>query len=77
MPCTLVRALIELSTDLRVWGLSGDGGVDCKLVRTSSRGDATVVINVRARIPAVSGTNAGEGIMGGSTTRRRWSYVNI
>ena len=58
-------------------GLSGDGGVDCKFVRTSYRGEARVVMKVRARIPAVRGTRVGEGIKGGKTSRSRWSYVNI
>lgn len=53
-----------------MWGLSGERGVDCKLVRTSSRGEAKEVIAVRAIIPDTSGTMASEGISGG---RAEWT----
>ena len=66
-PCLLTTARTEERTERRVWGLSGEGGVDCKLVRTSSRGDAKEVIVVRARIPAASGAMTSEGISGGRT----------
>ena len=47
---------MEDRVERRVCGVSGDGGVLCKFVRTSSSGEAIVVINVRAVIPEVRGT---------------------
>lgn len=49
---------IDETTDRRVLGLEADEGVDCKLVRISSRGEATDVMNVLAVIPARRGVKA-------------------
>ncbi len=65
-PCLFTIARTDERTERSVWGLSGERGVDCKLVRTSSRGEAKEVIAVRAIIPETSGTMASEGISGGS-----------
>ena len=67
----------EERTERKVCGFSGESGVDWRLVRISSRGEAMVLIADRANMPATSGTAVSEGIKGGRTTFRRWSYARM
>ena len=62
---------MEVSTERRVCGWSGDNGVDCRFVRTSSRGEAIEVIKLRESAPAISGVTAGDGENEGTRTRKK------
>lgn len=64
---------MEVRTERMVCGFSGESGVDCRLVRISSRGEAIEAIADRANMPATSGTAASERINGGRKTFNRWS----
>ena len=55
---------MDETTDRRVLGLEADEGVDWRLVRINSSGEATVEMNVLAVIPAKSG------VMGDGVTNR-------
>lgn len=66
-PCACMSPRTEASTERRVCGLSGERGVDCKFVRTSSRGDTHELTMVRASMPEKRGTRAGKGRRGGRT----------
>lgn len=64
---------MEEITDRRVLGLEDDEGVDWRLVLISSSGEATVVMNVLAVIPATRGV-IGDGVTkSGKTECKRWS----
>lgn len=64
---------MDETTDRRVLGLAEDDGVDWRLVRISSSGEATVEMKVLAVIPAKRGV-IGEGVTKrGKTEFRRWS----
>ena len=68
---------MEERTERRVCGFSGESGVDWRLVRISSRGEAIEAIADRANTPATSGTPVSERINGGRTTFNRWSYARM
>ena len=67
IPCRSMRIRIDDRTERSVCGCPGERGVDCKFIRTSSRGDEKVQITDRAVTPATSGARAGDGIRGGKT----------
>ena len=61
MPCVRARVATDETTDRRVLGLDDDDGVDWRLVRISSSGEATDDMNVLAVIPATRGVR-GDGV---------------
>jgi len=64
---------IDEITDRRVLGLEEDEGVDWRLVRINSSGEATVDMNVLAVTPAKRGVKADGVTNRGKTECRRWS----
>lgn len=68
---------MEERTERMVCGFSGESGVDWRLVRISSRGEAIEAIADRATTPATRGTAVSERINGGRTTFNRWSYARM
>ena len=60
-------------TDRRVLGLEEDEGVDWRLVRISSKGEAIVEMSVLAVMPANRGVEADGVTNRGQTECKRWS----
>lgn len=58
-PSEWTRDRMAFSVDRSVCGFLDDCGVDCRLVRINSSGEAIVVMVARARMPAVSGSADG------------------
>jgi hypothetical protein len=57
--------------------MEGLAGVDCNVVRNNSRGDAIVLMMVRAATPDRSGVKNEVGMIVGNVLLSKWSYVTM